>query len=110
MSRPKKSNVGNGFEKKVRTIEQVTQDYNQECFMVGHKSRLLKQYSEDVVKLEDEIKEHLESIVRCNAEGMKLQAALKMAQPQVGPAPEQSEQQSTTETREDAQQSQSQPA
>lgn len=86
MARPKKSNVGNGFEKSPRTIEQVTNDYNSECCMVGHKSRLIKQCDEDIERLEAEIKAHLDTIVKLNAEGMKLQAVLRAAQPQVTPA------------------------
>lgn len=81
MPRPKKSNVGNGFAKQPRTIEQVTQEYNHQCALAGHKSRLLKLGHSEIIKLEDEVKLHLEEAQRLNNEGAKLQAALKMAQP-----------------------------
>lgn len=89
MARPKKSNVGNGFEKKPRTLEQITQEYNQQCVLAGHKSRLLQSLNQDINRLEDEVKQHLDSAHALNNEGAKLQAALKLAamKPTEAPVP-----------------------
>lgn len=81
MARPKKSNVGNGFQKN-RTIEQITAEYNQQCVLAGHKSRLLRAAHEQIIGLENEVKTHLEAANKLNTEGAKLQAALKLAQTQ----------------------------
>lgn len=53
-----------------RSIEEITKDYNTECFYAGHKQRLVSQWKTDMERMEKEIALHLARAITFNAEGM----------------------------------------
>lgn len=70
---------------KERTIEEVTKDYNIECFIAGHQTRLIHQWKTDIAKMEKEIDGHLANAIKFNNEAIELQKAQKAKNEEVAP-------------------------
>lgn len=68
----------NGFnpKPKQRTKKEVDNDYQMQAVLLGHKSRILAnlqtQLKNEIERVENEIKEHLDKLLALNEEGMRL--------------------------------------
>jgi hypothetical protein len=60
-----------------RTREEIDQEYSQAAIMLGHKARVLAQVKADAKRLESEIDEHTQILLKLNQEGLALQAVVK---------------------------------
>jgi len=55
-----------GFQPKVRTLDEVNKDYNDNAIMAGHKARV-------IAELQDEVDTHVRNMRKINHEAKKIQ-------------------------------------
>lgn len=65
-----------------RARGEIDRDYSTQALNYGHKMRLITQFDQQIKTLEKECEDHLEAMIRLNAEGLALPP-----EPQTAPTP-----------------------